>query len=98
MEPNTFSFYPAITFTTWTTGSFSISTSMRVPDLTIAAAERSIEAARNFGVLDTDVNHRVIGFAEKPTQPRPMSGRPGHARISMGIYVFKTDVLIDVLA
>lgn len=66
-------------------------------DLTIAAAERSIEAARNFGVLDTDVNYKVLGFAEKPAQPRPMPGRPGHARISMGIYVFKTDVLIDAL-
>lgn len=66
-------------------------------DLTIAAAERSIEAARNFGVLDTDVMHRVIGFAEKPTLPRPMSGRPGHSRISMGVYAFKRDVLVDVL-
>ena len=66
-------------------------------DLTIAAAERSIEAARNFGVLDTDVNHRVIGFAEKPRHPQPMPGRPDHARISMGVYVFKTQVLVDAL-
>ena len=48
-------------------------------------------------MLDTDVKHRVIGFAEKPKLPRPMSGRPGHSRISMGVYVFKRDVLVDVL-
>jgi glucose-1-phosphate adenylyltransferase len=66
-------------------------------DLTIAVAERSIEAAKRFGVLDTDANHRVIGFAEKPAHPRPMVGRPGHARISMGVYVFKREALVDVL-
>jgi glucose-1-phosphate adenylyltransferase len=66
-------------------------------DLTIAAAERSLDAAKNFGVLDTDRNHRVIGFAEKPVQPQPMAGKPGHARISMGVYVFKTEVLFDAL-
>jgi glucose-1-phosphate adenylyltransferase len=66
-------------------------------DLTIAATERSLEAAKHFGVLDTDINHRVIEFAEKPAQPKPMAGRPGRARISMGIYVFSTEVLLDAL-
>jgi glucose-1-phosphate adenylyltransferase len=66
-------------------------------DLTIAAAERSLDAAKNFGVLDADVNHKVIEFAEKPSQPKPMAGRPGHARISMGVYVFKRQVLFDIL-
>jgi glucose-1-phosphate adenylyltransferase len=66
-------------------------------DLTIAATERSIEKARNFGVLDTDGKHRVIGFAEKPTLPKPMPGRPDHSRISMGIYAFRREVLIDAL-
>lgn len=39
----------------------------------------------------------MVGFVEKPEQPRGLLSRPGFALASMGIYVFDTQVLIDVL-
>jgi glucose-1-phosphate adenylyltransferase len=65
--------------------------------LTIAAADRTLEAARNFGVIDADASHRVNGFVEKPMTPQPMLTRPDRARISMGIYVFTTEALFPAL-
>jgi glucose-1-phosphate adenylyltransferase len=59
-------------------------------DLTIATLRVGSEDASRFGILETDDTYRVIGFEEKPSQPK------GN-RASMGIYVFNADVLYDVL-
>ena len=40
---------------------------------------------------------RVIGFQEKPAQPTPVPGSPDVALGSMGIYIFKADVLVRAL-
>lgn len=45
------------------------------------------EAARQFGVLEVNVENRVIGFQEKPADPKPIPGDGGHCLASMGIYV-----------
>ena len=63
----------------------------RGSDLTIASIRVAPEDAPRFGILETDDRHYVSGFQEKPAHPR------GN-RASMGIYVFNTDVLRDVLA
>jgi glucose-1-phosphate adenylyltransferase len=39
----------------------------------------------------------VVGFQEKPEQPKPMPGDPARASSSMGNYIFNRDLLIDVL-
>jgi len=66
-------------------------------DLTVAAVEYPSNEASHFGVLEVDSNLKVTGFDEKPSMPRQLADRPGMSLISMGVYVFKTDVLIRAL-
>ena len=66
-------------------------------ELTIGCVEVELREARRFGIMYTDPHDRVIGFEEKPDAPRSMPGKPGCALASMGIYVFDTEALIEVL-
>ncbi len=66
-------------------------------DLTIAAKIVPIEDAHHFGVIHADETMRIIGFQEKPDAPQPLSHNPNFALISMGIYVFNTDFMVEVL-
>ena len=59
-------------------------------DVTVCAQEVEWEDASRFGILTDDENGRIIEFAEKPAEPKSNLA-------SMGIYVFKTDVLINTL-
>jgi glucose-1-phosphate adenylyltransferase len=67
-------------------------------DLTIATVEQSLTAARHFGVVEVDSKLRVVGFQEKPLSPRSVPSRPAGALISMGVYVFKREVLLEALS
>ncbi len=67
-------------------------------DLTIAALRVDRKtAAGQFGVMQVDETDRVIGFEEKPKNPKPIPGDPDHCQASMGIYVFNTRLLFDEL-
>ena len=66
-------------------------------DATVAALPVPMEAATGFGILQADEDGRMIGFEEKPSNPKPMPGRPGYALSSMGNYLFKTETLIPLL-
>lgn len=66
-------------------------------DVTIACTTATLEEAREFGVMEVDGNGRIVGFEEKPKNPKPMPGRPDRALVSMGIYVFLTDYLAHQL-
>ncbi len=55
------------------------------------------EAAGQFGVVNIDPDLRVIGFQEKPLQPPSIPGDPGYTLASMGIYIFSTRFLVDIL-
>ena len=67
-------------------------------DLTVAAFALPVEAARNrLGVLEIDRVGRMVGFEEKPSEPKEIPGRPGWTLASMGIYIFKTDFLFEEL-
>lgn len=70
----------------------------RDADLTISAIEITVNEARRFGVLEVDGEGRVIGFQEKPDNPRLIPGREESAFISMGIYVFNTEKLVSYLS
>jgi glucose-1-phosphate adenylyltransferase len=48
-------------------------------------------------VLDIDQDHRLIGFEEKPVQPKTLADAPDYTLASMGVYIFKIDVLLQVL-
>ena len=67
-------------------------------DATVATLRVTIEeAAGQFGVLEIDSESRVTGFAEKPQEPKPMPGDPGHVLASMGVYVFTARFLYEQL-
>lgn len=66
-------------------------------DLTIAASEVSTSDARQFGVLDVHESGRIVGFEEKPAQPRTLPGKPDCCSVSMGIYIFNSALLYDIL-
>jgi len=65
--------------------------------LTIACLPVPRAEATAFGVMHVDGQNRVVGFQEKPAEPEPMPGRPDLALASMGIYVFNTKRMFDLL-
>ena len=66
-------------------------------DATIATIEIPVSESRRFGIVSIDEDERVTDFAEKPAIPVTMPGVQDLALASMGIYVFKADVLIRAL-
>jgi glucose-1-phosphate adenylyltransferase len=66
--------------------------------LTVSALRvRKEQAANRLGVIDADPGSRMVGFEEKPAQPRTVHGAPEYAFASMGVYVFRFDLLLEVL-
>lgn len=66
--------------------------------LTISAVrERTERAAGRLGVLEIDADFRLIGFEEKPAQPKTMPSVPDFVLASMGVYLFNVETLIEVL-
>jgi len=66
-------------------------------DVTLAALEIPVADSSRFGIVSVDENARVIDFQEKPEIPTPLPGSPQVALASMGIYIFKADVLVKAL-
>jgi glucose-1-phosphate adenylyltransferase len=65
--------------------------------VTIACVPVPIESAGSFGVLGVDEQHRVSSFIEKPAPSTLASSASGMVLASMGIYVFTTDYLVQLL-
>lgn len=62
--------------------------------VTVAAIRAPIETAHQFGVIQAEQSGtKIAGFQEKPTQPAPSPDNPDEALVSMGNYVFTTEVL-----
>lgn len=66
-------------------------------DVTVGCVEVPITDASAFGVMQVDDADRIIEFHEKPANPPAMPGNPDLALASMGIYIFGTDFLFDLL-
>jgi glucose-1-phosphate adenylyltransferase len=68
-------------------------------DITLATIQAAPEEAPRFGVVEIDEEYRVTGFEEKPKHGNPKRSRfdPNSISASMGVYVFKTDVLLEAL-
>ncbi len=66
-------------------------------DVTVGCLEGSLEEAKDFGVMHVDAKDAIIKFLEKPKDPPPLPGKPDVALCSMGIYVFETTFLLDLL-
>ncbi len=66
-------------------------------DATLATIEVPATQAFRFGIATIGSDDRVIGFDEKPAVATPMPGSPDVALASMGIYIFRAEVLITAL-
>jgi glucose-1-phosphate adenylyltransferase len=66
-------------------------------DVTVGCVDVPRMEATGFGVMKVDASSRIIGFVEKPKDPPGMPDNPNRALASMGIYVFDTKFLIDLL-
>jgi glucose-1-phosphate adenylyltransferase len=66
-------------------------------DAVVGAIDFPLAEASRFGVIGVDEDARILRFDEKPANPFPIPGDPGHAFVSMGIYLFKTDVIREHL-
>jgi glucose-1-phosphate adenylyltransferase len=55
------------------------------------------EAAGRLGVLEADSSGRVLGFEEKPLWPKERVDAPGYALVSMGVYIFSVEALLEAL-
>jgi glucose-1-phosphate adenylyltransferase len=72
-------------------------------DITVAVQPSSRQDASRFGILKRSADQRIIDFAEKPKDPALLSSLVSRDDpnlpylASMGVYLFNTDVLIDLL-
>jgi glucose-1-phosphate adenylyltransferase len=66
-------------------------------EMTVAAIPVPVKEATQFGVIQVDISGRMIGFEEKPQQPKEMPDRPGWALASMGNYLFNNALLVEAL-
>lgn len=69
----------------------------RMSDCTVAAITVPLEEASAFGVIEVDEEWRIVGFEEKPANPKPIPGQPDRALVSMGNYVFSGRILVNML-
>ncbi len=66
-------------------------------DVTVCSIAVPRMEATGFGVMKVDETGRIIDFVEKPADPPGIPDRPDLALASMGIYVFDTEFLFDLL-
>jgi len=66
--------------------------------VTVAGLRRPRSVAAEFGVIEVGPDgHKIANFLEKPVDPPGIPGSPEEAFVSMGNYVFSTDVLLEAL-
>jgi glucose-1-phosphate adenylyltransferase len=65
--------------------------------VTVAGIPVPIGEAGEFGVIESGDDGKILSFAEKPAVPKPMPGDADHAFASMGNYIFRADVLHEVV-
>ena len=63
-------------------------------DITVPCIEVPIKDASRFGVIGIDNNQMIVAFDEKPANPKPTPSNPEMVLVSMGIYLFNTEVLV----
>lgn len=84
----------------------------RGADLSVAVTPVARDEAPSFGIMRLDAESRITEFVEKPSAPGPLDdlaigpgpigasgldAEPGMLLASMGIYVFRTEALFDLL-
>ncbi len=65
--------------------------------VSVACIEVPVREASSFGIMGVDENDNITQFVEKPSNPPTIPGKPEKALASMGLYIFNTDFLIELL-
>jgi len=66
-------------------------------DLTVGTIEFDVAEAGRVGVSEVDSTGRIVGWEEKPANPKVSPKNPAKINASMGVYIFNADVLMKVL-
>jgi glucose-1-phosphate adenylyltransferase len=66
-------------------------------DATVACMKVPVDEAGQFGIVVTDDSRGIIRFDEKPARAEPCADDPAHALASIGVYIFSTKLLIEIL-
>jgi len=66
-------------------------------DVTISTVPYSISECSQLGVVVVNEQWRITSFQEKVPNPTPIPGQPDKGLVSMGNYIFNTDVLIEAV-
>lgn len=69
----------------------------RGADMTVGCLPAPRSESIHFGVMQVDEEGRVIGFQEKPREPKTIPGDPELIMASMGIYVFTARQMYEML-
>jgi glucose-1-phosphate adenylyltransferase len=69
----------------------------RNADLTVGCLPVAARESIHFGVIQVDDQDRIIGFQEKPREPKTIPGDPQHILASMGIYIFTARLMYELL-
>lgn len=64
-------------------------------DLTLCAVELKKEESPHFGVVEINDDCKVLGFQEKPLDPKVVPSKPDKILVSMGIYIFNRQAFFD---
>ncbi|MBM3298615.1 MAG: glucose-1-phosphate adenylyltransferase [Deltaproteobacteria bacterium] len=63
-------------------------------EATVAGVEVPRSQASAFGIIGCDQDFRIGDWEEKPSDPKPVPGKPDVSFVSMGVYIFNTEVLV----
>ncbi len=66
-------------------------------DASVALLEVDRSQGSEFGIAEVDNGFRIRAWQEKPKDPKPIPDDPDRCLASMGIYLFKTELLLDLL-
>jgi glucose-1-phosphate adenylyltransferase len=67
----------------------------RDADLTVAAVMVPRVEGSSFGILKVNEASEVENFLEKPKDPPGLPDNPDYSLVSMGVYIFKAEVLVE---
>jgi glucose-1-phosphate adenylyltransferase len=67
----------------------------RGADLTVAAVMVPRKEGSSFGILKVNQAGEVENFLEKPQDPPGLPGNPDFSLVSMGVYIFNAEVLVE---
>ncbi len=67
-------------------------------EATIGVIEFDLAEATRFGVVELDNQSRIIGWQEKPQDPKPSPHNGEKCMVSMGIYCFNRELLLRAVS